>query len=309
MADASVITRDRKVSGLPSLDATSQPNGDETPDPARLQAPLARLLRPLVRLLIRSGMTFPMLGDLLRELYVNVAEQEFSLPGKDQTDSRVSVLTGIHRKQVSRLRDAGTPVSTVPVTLSRTSRILARWLAAPEYTGLDGRPLALPRTAEQGPSFDALVVSVTRDVRPRAILDEWLDRGLVRMDSEDRVVLLESAVIPRAGDDQHLYYFGRNLHDHMAAAVANLLGRAPRCFERAVHYDGLSSDQALALERRARVLSLDLLQDANREAHQACEADAGGGWRWNLGIYVYAEEMPGSQEPGVEVPVTTARDP
>ena len=34
---------------------------------------------------------------LLRELFVNVAEHDFALEGKEQTDSRVSLLTGIHR--------------------------------------------------------------------------------------------------------------------------------------------------------------------------------------------------------------------
>ena len=75
-----------------------------------LHAPLARLLRPLVRLCIRSGMTFPALAQLLRELFVNVAEHDFALEGKEQTDSRVSLLTGIHRKEVARLRGAGAPV-------------------------------------------------------------------------------------------------------------------------------------------------------------------------------------------------------
>ena len=79
------------------------------PDAARLQTPIARLLRPLVRLFIRCGLTFPALSDLLRELYVNVAEYDFALSGKEQTDSRVSLLTGIHRKEVRRLRGAGAP--------------------------------------------------------------------------------------------------------------------------------------------------------------------------------------------------------
>ncbi|WP_204350412.1 DUF6502 family protein, partial [Klebsiella pneumoniae] len=69
------------------------------------------------------------LTNLLRELYVNVAEYDFALPGKEQTDSRVSLLTGIHRKEVRRLRGAGAPVSAVPATVSRTSRIIARWIA------------------------------------------------------------------------------------------------------------------------------------------------------------------------------------
>src|SRR3974390_3218484 len=114
---------------------------------AQLQAPLARLLRPLVRLCIRSGMTFPARAQLLRELFVNVAEYDFALEGKEQTDSRVSLLTGIHRKEVARLRGAGAPVNETPATLSRTSRIIARWVAAPEYIDRRGAPRPLPRTA------------------------------------------------------------------------------------------------------------------------------------------------------------------
>ena len=261
-----------------------------SPDAARLQAPLARLLRPLVRLFIRAGMTFPNVCDLLRELYVNVAEHDFALAGKSQTDSRVSLLTGIHRKEVARLRGAGAPVSVIPVAVSRTSRILARWLSAPEFTDEEGQPLSLARAGEA--SFESLVVSVTRDVRPRAVLDEWLDRGLVALDGPDRVVLKEAAVVPPGGSDQQLYYFGRNLHDHCAAAVANVLGAEPRFMERAVHYDGLSEAVAARLETQSKRLAMNALKAANKEANAACESDGGGGWRWNFGVYVYREEAP-----------------
>ena len=257
-----------------------------------LQGPLARLLRPLVRLCIRSGITFPALADLLRELYVQVADREFVLSGKVQTDSRVSLLTGIHRKEVRRLREAGAPVSSVPGSLSRTSRIIAHWLAAPAYVDADGRPLALARSSEEdgGPSFEALVAEVTRDVRPRAVLDEWLDSKLVDVDTDGRIVLKEAAFVPKSGTEQQLYYFGRNMHDHFAAAVENVLGESPAFLERAVHYDGLSEPLARSLEERARVLAMEALQAANRDAHGACAADPGGRWRWNFGVYVYRDE-------------------
>ncbi|ACL61462.1 DUF6502 family protein [Methylobacterium nodulans] len=268
------------------------PSPHVPPDASRLQAPVARLLRPLVRLFVRCGITFPALTDLLRELYVNVAEYDFALPGKEQTDSRVSLLTGIHRKEVRRLRGAGAPVSAVPVAVSRTSRIIARWLAAPEFTDEQGRPRPLPRASETEPSFESLVASVTRDLRPRAVLDEWLDRGIAFVDEAERIVLSEAAFVPRGGGEQQLYYFGRNLHDHVAAAVTNILEERPRFLERAVHYDGLSPDLARRLEARAREIAMEALQQANREAHAACETDPGGAARWNFGLYVYVEEAP-----------------
>src|SRR6195952_2495331 len=220
---------------------------DTAPEATSLHAPVARLLRPLVRLFVSRGITFPALTNLLRELYVNVAEYDFALPGKEQTDSRVSLLTGIHRKEVRRLRGAGAPVSAVPAVGSRTSRIIARWMADPAFTDPQGQPLPLPRTAEgSAASFESLVTGVTRDLRPRAVLDEWLDRGLAFTDAQDRIVLAEAAYVPRRHDAEgsQLYYFGRNLHDHIAASTANILGEAPRFLERAVHYDGLSAELA-----------------------------------------------------------------
>ncbi|MCB8822855.1 DUF6502 family protein [Microvirga rosea] len=277
-----------------------------SPEPAKLHAPLARLLRPLVGLLIRSGITFPMLAELLRELYVNVAEYDFALQGKEQTDSRVSLLTGIHRKEVRRLRGAGAPINIVPATVSQTSRILARWLADPEFTDSDGHPRPLPRIAEPSqPSFERLVDSVTRDVRPRAVLDEWLDRKLVVIDDQDRAVLVEAAYVPRAGDDQQLYYFGRNLHDHIAAAVANVEAQSPQFLERAVHYDGLTKDVAEQLQQRSRELAMQALQKLNREAHAASNGVTPGAWRWNFGVYVYCEEV---APPTVARTSTTSND-
>jgi hypothetical protein len=265
-------------------DAAPAPSAD------KLYPPLARLLRPLVRLCIRAGMTFPALCQLLRELYVNVAEYDFALPGKEQTDSRVSLLTGIHRKEVSRLRGAGAPVNAVPTAVSRTGAIIARWLASPRFCDEAGTPLPLPRSADgASPSFEELVSSVTRDVRPRAVLDEWLDRRVVTIDQEDRIVLAEAAFIPQQGDDEKLYYFGRNLHDHVAAAAENVLGSKPAFLERSVHYDGLSAELAERLEARSRELALEMLQRINREAHAASETDRGGEHRWNCGVYVFRE--------------------
>ena len=264
---------------------------------ANLHAPLARLLRPLVRLCIRGGMTFPALAQLLRELFINVAEHDFALEGKEQTDSRVSLLTGIHRKEVARLRGAGAPVNEVPATLSRTSAIIARWIAAPEFTDAKGEPLPLPRTAGgDAPSFESLVASITKDVRPRAVLDEWLDRKLVTINDDEAIVLVEAAFVPHGDDDRKWHYLGRNLHDHIAAAAENVSSTTPRFLERAVHYDGLSAKLAKRLEARSRELAMDALKTANREANRALTRDKGGEHRWNFGIYIYSEGPDGAPD-------------
>jgi hypothetical protein len=268
----------------------SKPASHQPIATASLHAPLARLLRPLVRLCIRGGMTFPALAQLLRELFVNVAEHDFALDGKEQTDSRVSLLTGIHRKEVARLRGAGAPVNETPAALSLTSAIMARWLAAPQFTDASGNPLPLPRMAGgDAPSFEALVSSITKDVRPRAVLDEWLDRKLVTINEDEEIVLLDTGFVPRGDDERKWHYLGRNLSDHIAASVENVSGPAPRFLERAVHYDGLSAKLAKRLEVRSRELAMDALKIANREANRALAKDEGGDHRFNFGIYIYSE--------------------
>jgi hypothetical protein len=246
-------------------------------------------------------MTFPALAQLLRELFVNVAEHDFALEGKEQTDSRVSLLTGIHRKEVARLRGAGAPVHETPTTVSRTSAIIARWLAAPEFTDPKGDPLPLPRTAAgDAPSFESLVASITKDVRPRAVLDEWLDRGLVTINDDDQIVLADAAFVPRGADDGKWHYLGRNLHDHIAAAERNVSLATPPFMERAVHYDGLSPKLAKRLEARSRELAMEALKTANREANRALARDKGGTSRWNFGVYVYRDDPDGEAEDGEE---------
>ena len=260
-------------------------------DAAGVQNALNRVLRPLVRLAIKCGVTFPAFVDLLRQLYVNVAEHEFALPDKQQTDSRVSLLTGVHRKEVSRLRGAGAPVRTVPESVSRTSAIVARWLADPSFVDANGMPLPLPRTGEAGEvSFVSLVESVTRDLRPRAVLDDWLDRGLVEIDDRDRIVLMEAAMVPRGDGEVRLYYLARNLQDHAAAAVANVLADDPPFIERAVHYDGLSEELARSLEAYSRKVMVETLIHLNKHANQAVKSDPGGTSRWNCGVYILASD-------------------
>ncbi|MEW6632492.1 MAG: DUF6502 family protein [Pseudomonadota bacterium] len=260
-------------------------------DAAGVQSALNRVLRPLVRLAIKCGVTFPTFVDLLRQIYVNVAEHEFTLPDKQQTDSRVSLLTGVHRKEVSRLRGAGAPVRVIPDSVSRTSAIVARWLADPMFTDSEGAPLPLSRVADAGEaSFANLVESVTRDLRPRAVLDDWLDRKLVEVDEKDRIVLMEAAMAPRDDGQVRLYYFARNLQDHAAAAVANMLADNPPFIERAVHYDGLSEDLAKSLEAYSRKVVIEALLHLNKHANEAVQSDPGGTSRWNCGVYIITSD-------------------
>ena len=261
------------------------------PAPELMLPPLRRLLRPLVRLLIRCGVTFPAAADLLRGLYVEVAAKEL---GPGRTDSRMSLLTGVHRKEIRRQRTVADDAP--PPLVTRNGQLIATWLGAPGYSDAAGVPLPLPRSAEDGPSFDRLVESVTRDVRPRAVLDDWVSQGIVSVGPDDRITLSATAFLPQQGQDEQLFYFARNVHDHIAAAAANVLAAGPAPFlDRSVHYDRLTEQAAAALERMARDAAQRVLLDINRQALALAGDEVPEGSvarRVNVGIYILSEDEP-----------------
>ena len=265
-----------------------------------------RLLRPLVRLLIRAGVTFPVLSDVLRGLYVEVAVTDLLTGPGARTDSRVSLMTGVHRKEIRRLRESPADAAAVPPAVTLSSQIIALWLTLPNHSDASGRPLPLPRgpVPGGGPCFDALVAMVTTDVRPRAVLDEWLSQGLIEIGPADRVRLLDAAYLPKGGGREQMFYFARNLRDHIEAAAANIATPGPAPFmERAVHYDRLTPAVARALEDLAREAAGKVLLDVNRAAAalvRTMPEDPAHTARVNFGLYVFREDSPEDKNEGNE---------
>jgi hypothetical protein len=218
---------------------------------------------------------------------------------KARTDSRISLLTGIHRKEIRRLREMSVDTADAPDIVTLASQIVARWVSSAPFVDADGRPLPLPRlngdATDSKVSFDRLVESVTTDIRPRAVLDDLLGHGVVVMDANDCVKLNADAFIPRPGREEQLFYFARNLHDHVAAAVANIsAAEVPPFLDRSVHYDRLTPSQVETLREYARAAAMRVLLDVNRLAQELTEAnpdtDPQQPRRINFGIYVFDED-------------------
>lgn len=258
---------------------------------------IRRVLRPVVRLLIHKAVPFPFASEMLKALYVEVGITGFQVEGKPQTDSRINLLTGVHRKDVKRLRTAKRARFESPQSASLTTQVLARWTTQARYLDAEGKPRPLMRlaSAKQGPSFEALVRAVSTDIRPRVILDEWLRLGLVEIDQDDRVCLKSEAFVPQAGSDELAYYFGRNGHDHIAAAVHNVIAEEPAFLERGVAYNHLTAEAVDELQKLARRRATELLHEVNARAlelqqREARKADATR--RMNFGVYFYSEDEP-----------------
>ena len=271
--------------------------GSKPPITVLLSA-LRRLLRPVIQLAIHYGLTYPALAEMLKSVYVEVADREFQIDGKPQTDSRVSMLTGVHRKDVKRLRsESDVDTRELPKSVSLGAQIAAVWSSRPEYLTKDGepRPLARLSTDESQPSFDSLVRSVSTDIRSRVVLDEWLRLGVVSMD-DDNVVLNRAAFVPASGFEEKAFYLGQNLHDHAAAIAHNVVSERSPMLERCVHYDGVDGEAIGTLAQAAEVWGMKALRAVNSKVLEGNPQESAlGKWRMNFGLYFYAEPMEAEQ--------------
>jgi len=253
------------------------------------------LMRPIVRLLIARGVQLPALTAALKQIYVDVAVQNFRLGDKTPTDSRISVLTGVHRRDVRNIRKDGAP-SSLPRPMSLSATVIGRWLGDPAYTDDNGQPRALYRLADEGsPSFEELFQHVSKDVHPRTILDDLINQKLVAWDEKSGLVTLKSrAFIPTASGEDSMRFFEMNLHDHLAAAVANLMGDEDkgRFLERAVYYNELSSGSVDKIEGEARTLGEQVLKELNGKAFKLQKSDGGAEAteRFRFGVFFFRED-------------------
>lgn len=257
-----------------------------------LLATFRKLIKPMVRLFLSKGITYTLLLEDIKRTFVEVADEEFKLHGKAQTDSRITLLTGVHRRDVHRIRAEQTPESSSKANFS--AQIVAQWIANPRYLNANGSPKALPRTRRLGneESFESLVANVSKDIRSRPVLDEWLRTGVVSLTEEGLVQLNTEAFIPENNLEEQLFFLGMNVHDHLAAAVNNTLSER-KMFERCVYYDQLTLAQIEALHDWIKQHGMHFLKEVNQQAMQEAPQDtpntAPTTYRMNSGLYFYFE--------------------
>jgi hypothetical protein len=281
--------------------------GGVTPAGAAVLQQTAYILYPLVQLLLEHGVTYPQLADALKAVFIAAAQHAERGTGR-MTDSELAVRTGIHRKDVKRLRAEIAEAAGMPDDAPRslTSAVVTRWLSDPVWCDQAGQPKALPRNADGAHSFDALVKSISKDMHPRTVLNELKRLNLVHVE-RDSVQLKVDAFVPDADFAQMLQYMGANLHDHAAAAVQNMLGTGPRFLEQSIYSDAIHAAAIpevawLARQEWTHILKRVVPEVARHEPDQEASAETGAvrqqHARVRFGMYFYAEgeQLPSSND-------------
>ena len=189
-----------------------------------LETACRALLRPIAAVALRCGMTWKEFSDLSKSVFVSVASDEFGLRGRPTNVSRVSILTGVSRKEVKRQREL--LQRDLGPTSSKTTdatRLLSGWHQDPDYTGPDGAPLPLPVDGPP-PSFSSLFTAYGGDTPQQTMMRELLSAKSVEKDRDERLVAKRRYHMPAELDAGNLRFFGTNLFDHAETLGNNLAG-------------------------------------------------------------------------------------
>lgn len=268
-------------------------------------ASMSRILEPLAQLALTKGVGFDAMEEAMKRAMVKAGRQAAmqAQPGVDPNRlvSRISTATGINRREVTRitnLQDA--PVSHRPPV---ATEVFTRWLSDPVYVASPGHGRVLPRQGTE-PSFESLAQSITRDVHPRAVLDELCRLGLARVDEQDQVHLCRDAFVPRGDALRMIEFLGENVGDHLSAAVDNTLSttETPH-FEQALFADELSEPSLEVIRALLRQHWKQLLSEATELLEKQIDLDRQGSepanQRIRIGLYSYSttvDTWPGTPE-------------
>jgi hypothetical protein len=260
-----------------------------------LLAAYRKLLEPLVRVLIRNGVSHGEVNELLKAVFVDVADRDFALPARKTSQSRVAILTGLSRKEVARQKailDEGSELDQGS-NLNRVIRVLEGWHTDAEFTGPYGLPIEVPFESQTGPNFCELVRRYSGDMVPRAMLDELVRVGAVDLLTTGMLRVVTRAYIPETLHPDALERFGDVIHNFIRTLEYNMLKAAPGAgrFERIVFADdGLPIEQMPEFDRALREKGQQLLVELDnwlvaQEEARATKDRSGERIKTGVGIY------------------------
>jgi hypothetical protein len=258
----------------------------------KLKAAVGLILRPLSKLLIQGEISCAHATEMLKTSLVQVASEKLIELNEPITDTRIHLMTGVHRKDVKRIKGAQGSDQTKQSNMPLTSQALSKWIGDPQFLNADGSPRPLEKkTNGSQDSFDDLIYSLSKDVRSKAVLDEMISRKMVAIDRSGLIALNLENIIANQPTDEVTHFLGMNIHDHLEVAVGNLTNPHALQLERSAHYFGLSESAAKELEEFSKKEGMRILMAINEKAQALIKDPSNhGAWSTNFGVYAYKKE-------------------
>lgn len=264
-----------------------------------------QLMAPIVGILLRNGVTYKELANLCKQLYVQVAAQEFGIRGRDTNLSRISILTGIDRREAGRIKDElknNEESEASQQGQDRMTRVLSGWFQDPDFLNSQGQPLALPNDGEL-PSFSALARRYAGDMPVTTLLKEFKRTDVVSEDEQGNLHALKRYYVPSQSDPAALLRAGSVINDLGSTLYHNLYRADPEKnkplhFERRATNIQMPAESAEAFrqfveqEGQAFLEKVDAWLSAHEQQNQDTADEKMQTIRLGVGTYLIATPPP-----------------
>lgn len=199
------------------------------------------ILRPIVKLWLQSGLGYGQFEAIAKSVFIDVATNDYKTRGRPANYSQVSAITGISRKEVSRIRQAESPTRWTPnMETSPVNTILHQWHFDPDFSDANGTARPVPF---EGPgSFSELVGRYGGDIPPGAMRAALQKMGIVFQDPAGGLAPTQS------------YTYARQFDADFVRGLAFSLGSLGTTL---VHNTGVAQRHDLAISERMSLARLE----------------------------------------------------
>lgn len=177
-------------------------------------------LRALVRWCVKHGVRSAHVEEVVRKAFVQEAEREIREAKGDFSVSKVSVMTGIHRSEVSRLLTGEERPAAQHDVLNR---VIGVWSSSKKYRAKGGKPRALTHEGLQS-EFALLVAEVSKEVTHYPILFELERIGAIEY-QDNKVMLVVQGYAPKEDMQYGLDLLTLDVADLITTIEANVLAK------------------------------------------------------------------------------------
>lgn len=264
-----------------------------------LLSALAAILRPIVRLLLQSGVGYAEFVSVAKLVFVKVATDEYMKRGRPANYSQVSAMTGISRKEVSRIRNRPIAERWTPnMEASPVNTILHEWHFDPDFSDGAGTANSLPY---EGPgSFSELVSRYGGDIPPGAMRATLEKAGVLELGPEGPVSVSQKFFYSRQVDEDFIRGLGFSLSSlgstlvhnatvHQRTDLSNEKKRELGRFERIAFSEHLSEKGRARLKTWVDAAASRFMNEAQHAIgeNESHEVESAGTEPRTVGVSVY----------------------
>ena len=251
-------------------------------------------LKPIIRAFLRHGYSIHDLIVIGKELFIEAAQEEMVNKGRKVNISRISVMTGLYRREISEYLKGKHQPSEYSASL--VARVLSKWETAPKFLDSSKKPRPLGWKVK-GNEFSKLVYSVSKDTHDGTILAELKRAGLVVVEDDMVRLIKREALIP--GDiDRATKIVETNLEGCLRSAEENmLLNPEPRNLHLKTAYDNLPVEKLPEIKRWILENGREFHQRVrgylaafDKDTTEAVELDGQSGGKIVVTSYSFGEE-------------------